>query len=339
MTDPTLDLPRAWGGVAGRAELRSVPEDFRVEEVLGFEPSGEGEHLFLRVRKRDLNTAEVGRRIARVAGVRPRDVSYAGLKDRRAVTTQTFSVHLPGRADPDLSGLEDDRLEVLSADRHHRKLRRGALRGNRFRIRLRGFSGDAGLLGERLHCIAESGVPNYFGSQRFGREGGNLEGALGLFRGGRRRVPREQRSIWLSAARAFLFNRVLAERVARGDWNRPLPGEVLQPEGSNAQFRADGDDSLESRLASGEVHPTGPLWGRKGRCLLPEGEAAELESAALDGHAEWREGLEEAGLEMDRRALRMRVAELEWSLEGGDLVVAFFLGKGSYATVVLREIL
>ncbi len=337
--DPTLDLPRAWGGVAGSGRLRAEPEDFRVEEVLGFKPSGEGEHLLLRVRKRNLNTVEVARRIARGLGVRSREVSWAGLKDRNAVTVQTFSVHLPGRADPDLSVLEDDRLAVLSAARHHRKLRRGALRGNRFRIRVRGFRGDTGLLAERLQRIGEAGAPNWFGSQRFGRDGGNLDRALALFRGELRRVPREQRAIWLSAARAFLFNRVLAERVDRGDWNRVLPGEVLQPEGSSAQFRAGEDDTLERRLAVGEVHPTGPLWGRVGRCLLPEGEAGALESAALAEMAEWCVGLERAGLEMDRRALRVMVKELEWSREGDDLVVAFFLGKGSYATAVLREIL
>jgi len=338
VADPTFDLPRAWGGVAGSGRLRAAPEDFRVEEMLGFEPSGEGEHLLLRVRKRNLNTVEAARRIARAAGVRPREVSWAGLKDRNAVAVQTFSVHLPGRADPDLSALEDDRLAVLSAARHHRKLRRGALRGNRFLIRVRGFRGDPDLLAERLQRIGEAGAPNWFGSQRFGREGGNLDRALALFRGEQRRVPREQRAIWLSAARAFLFNLVLAERVARGDWNRALPGEVLQPEGSRAQFRAEGDDTLERRLAAGEVHPTGPLWGRAGSCLLPEGEAAARESAALAETAPWREGLERAGLEMDRRALRVQVRELEWALEGDDLVVAFFLGKGSYATAVLREV-
>ncbi len=338
MADPTLDLPRAWGGVAGSGRLRAEPEDFRVEEVPGFEPSGEGEHLLLRVRKRNLDTPDAARRIARVAGVPVRHVSWAGLKDRNAVTVQTFSVHLPGRADPDLSALEDDRLAVLSTARHHRKLRRGALRGNRFRIRVRGFRGDADLLAERLQCVGEAGAPNWFGSQRFGREGGNLDRALALFRGEPRRVPREARAIRLSAARAFLFNRVLAERVARGDWNRALPGEVLQLEGRRARFLAGDDDTLDRRLAAGEVHPTGPLWGRAGRCLLPEGEAGALESAALAEMAEWREGLERAGLEMDRRPLRVMVKELEWSLEGDDLVVTFFLGKGSYATAVLREL-
>jgi len=289
--------------------------------------------------KRELNTAEVARQLARVANLRPRDVSYAGLKDRMAVTTQTFSLHLPGRPDPDLGALEDGKVRILAATRHHRKLRRGALRGNRFRLRIRRFHGDGELLAQRLATIAAEGVPNYFGSQRFGRGGGNLQRAEALFRGELRRVKREQRSIWLSAARALLFNRVLAERVQAGNWNRWLPGEVLQREGSQAQFPESGEEALAPRLASREVHPTGPLWGRSGRSLEPEAEAAALEARVLAPLDFWKQGLERAGLEMDRRPLRLLVHELEWSLQKDELVLGFRLGKGSYATAVLRELI
>ncbi|RTZ72568.1 MAG: tRNA pseudouridine(13) synthase TruD [Gammaproteobacteria bacterium] len=338
MSDPTLDLPFAWGGPAGAGVIRSVPEDFEVVEELGFEPSGTGEHLLVTLVKRELNTAEVARQLARVAGLRPRDVSFAGLKDRMAVTTQTFSLHLPGRPDPDLGELEDGKIRVLAAARHHRKLRRGALRGNRFRLRVRHFRGDGQPLGQRLEAIAAGGVPNYFGAQRFGREGNNLQRAEALFKGELRRVKREQRGIWLSAARSWLFNAVLAERVRAGNWNRRVPGDVLQPEGSRAQFREAEEAAPDPRLEAGEVHPTGPLWGRAGRSLEPEGEAAALEACVLEPLDFWKQGLERAGLEMDRRPLRLCVHDLEWSLQGDELVLGFRLGKGSYATSVLREL-
>ena len=324
MSDPTLDLPFAWGGPAGAGVIRSVPEDFEVVEELGFEPSGTGEHLLVTLVKRELNTAEVARQLARVAGLRPRDVSFAGLKDRMAVTTQTFSLHLPGRPDPDLGELEDGKIRVLAAARHHRKLRRGALRGNRFRLRVRHFRGDGQPLGQRLEAIAAGGVPNYFGAQRFGREGNNLQRAEALFKGELRRVKREQRGIWLSAARSWLFNAVLAERVRAGNWNRRVPGDVLQPEGSRAQFREAEEAAPDPRLEAGEVHPTGPLWGRAGRSLEPEGEAAALEACVLEPLDFWKQGLERAGLEMDRRPLRLCVHDLEWSLQGDELVLLGF---------------
>ncbi|HIE56574.1 MAG TPA: tRNA pseudouridine(13) synthase TruD, partial [Chromatiaceae bacterium] len=173
---------------------------------------------------------------------------------------------------------------------------------------------------------------------RFGREGGNLERARALFAGTQRLVRREQRSIWLSAARSWLFNRVLAERVRQGNWNRLVPGDVFQLEGSRAQFRAEEEAEVTLRLAQGQVHPTGPLWGRPGRSLLPDGEAALLESRVLEDQEEWCNGLVRAGLEMDRRALRMQVRELAWTLEGGCLELTFGLQKGSYATSLLREL-
>ncbi len=307
-------------------------------EIPAVEPSGEGEHLLVRLRKRNLDTLQAARKLARAAGVPARAVSFAGLKDRHAVTEQHFSIHLPGRADPDLSAVEDDRLQVLEVVRHHRKLRRGALAGNRFLIRVREFEGDRARTEARLERIAQDGVPNYFGSQRFGREGRNLEQAQALFQGRAGRIGREQRGLLLSAARAHLFNRVLAVRVEQRNWNLALPGEVLQIDGRQAQFHAPLDDLLAARVAAGEVHPTGPLWGRPGRALVPEEEAGEVERRVLEKSKAWREGLERAGLEMDRRALRLPVRELVWQWAGEDLLLSFRLGKGGYATAVLREL-
>ncbi|WP_456406224.1 tRNA pseudouridine(13) synthase TruD [Thiolapillus sp.] len=339
MPDPTTDLPFAWGGPAGEGVLRASPEDFQVEEDLGVEASGSGEHVLLKIRKCNLNTAEVAAHIARLAGVRARDVSYAGLKDRVAVTTQTFSVHLPGKEGPDWRQLEGDNLQLLEANRHHRKLRRGSLRGNVFRLRIRELSVDLELVQERLQKIAKQGVPNYFGAQRFGREGNNLQRAQALFAGEIKKVRRDKRSIWLSAARSWLFNKVLATRVSDGTWNQLLQGDVMQLAGARGQFMVDPDDAeLPSRLRRQEVHITGPLYGKQSRALQPQAAAAAVEWRVLQHEQSWTDGLERFGLEADRRALGLAVNSLQWQLEKDVLELQFGLTSGSYATAVVREL-
>ena len=333
-----LPLCCAWGGPAGQARLRVAPEDFQVTEIPVCLPDGEGEHLWLRVRKRDSNTEWVAKQLARWAGVGPAQVSYAGLKDRHAVTEQWFSIHLPGQADPDLALLTGDEFRVEEAARHSRKLKRGALKGNRFVLRLRDWQGDRELLEERLHHIASGGVPNYFGEQRFGHDGGNLEQARRLFAGELRKCPRHQRGLYLSAARSWLFNRIAALRVADGTWNQALPGDFLQLNGRHAGFVAEADDdALATRLKAMEVHPTGPLWGR-GRPQTGE-PRTQWEAEQLAPYTEWCSGLERAGLEQERRALRVRVEDLRWEWEEATgLCLAFSLGAGSYATMVVREL-
>lgn len=336
MSEP---LPHAHGlpPLAGR--MRSVPEDFEVIEELGFEPDGAGEHAFVYVRKRGANTDWVARQLAAHAGVQADAVSYAGLKDRHAVTEQWFSVHLPGLADPDWNTFAAEGVTVLCSARHGRKLRRGALAGNRFRLVLRDLDGDpAGVL-ERLATVAAAGVPNYFGEQRFGREGGNLARAEALFAGRLRERDRHKRGLYLSAARSFLFNELLAERVRDGSWDRALPGEVLMLDGTHSVFAcAEPDATLVERLARGDVHPTGPLWGRGGS--LATGRAAVAEVRLAQTHAALCAGLEAAGLEQERRALRLPVREAGGEVLAGDVVrVAFRLPAGAYATAVLRELL
>jgi tRNA pseudouridine13 synthase len=335
--DLVAGLPYAFGGPAGQGLLRHQPEDFVVDEDLGYGPSGEGEHVVLRVRKRDLNTHDVADRLARLAGVRPGDVGYAGRKDKVAVTTQSFSVQLPGKAEPDWRDIEGPELQVLSARRHHRKIRRGTLRGNRFRVRLRAFAGDRDMLAERLARVAVRGAPNYFGEQRFGTGGQNLVRAAQLL-AGRRRFNRNQLNILLSAVRSWLFNRVLAARVDRGDWERVIPGDVVQLDGTRRLFVPEPDDAdIPERAATLDIHATGPLVGRPSRAPEATDEAASVETAALDDTEFWRDGLCRAGLDADRRALRVRVPDLEWAFEGEDLVVGFGLESGAYATSVLRE--
>jgi tRNA pseudouridine13 synthase len=329
-------LPHAHGGPPLRARLRSSPEDFAVDEIQEITPDGDGEHAWLLVRKCGANTDWVAKGLARFAGVAPMDVSYAGLKDRHAVTTQAFTVYLPGRASPDWSALGLEGVEVVAHSRHRRKLKRGALAGNRFRITLREVQGDFQRAGEVLQQVAARGVPNYFGEQRFGFGGGNVERAQRMFGG--QRVDRQTRSLLLSAARSQLFNAVLARRVEGDCWDRALPGELWSLAGSRSWFGPEApSDALAARLAAGDIHPSGPLWGRGE--LASRDEARALEESALAAFETLRIGLEHAGLEQERRALRLLPQSLHWEWTGDAiLALEFSLPPGSYATVVLREL-
>lgn len=335
-------LPRAHGEAVLSATLRNRAEDFIVEELPGFEPSGEGEHLLLTLEKRGMNTAFVARRLAEWAGIDERGIGYAGLKDRHAVTRQRFSVHLPRRQAPPLDALEhgseNEALRVLDHAWHARKLPRGGLAGNRFVLLLRDVVGAPAAIEARLATLAGRGVPNYFGEQRFGRGGDNLHAALSMFAG--RRVGREQRTMLLSSARSALFNRVLGARVAAGCWDRPLDGEAWMLDGSRSVFGPEPfTEVLAGRLAAFDIHPSGPLWGRG--ALRSTGEAARMELEAMapaPGDA-LRDGLERAGLKQERRALRLRPEELSWRwLEPDCLELAFSLPAGTYATTVLAEL-
>jgi len=329
-------FPHAHGGPLLRGVLRAEPADFIVEEQLGFEPTGAGEHVFVQIEKAQANTDWVAQKLGAFARVAAVGVGYAGLKDRHAVTRQWISLHLPGRADPDWAAFDVPGVRVLQAVRHDRKLKRGAHRGNRFRIRLRSVSGDTGSVEARLAAIGALGVPNYFGEQRFGRDGDNLVLARQLFAG--QRLPRHLRGYALSAARSLLFNRVLAARVDAGGWNRALPGEVWMLDGSHAIFGpVPFDETLSARLAARDIHPTGPMWGRGP--LRSEDEVRALEAAVAADEPELAEGLADAGLDQERRALRLGVADLSWEWEDeATLTLAFALESGAYATTVLREL-
>jgi len=334
----TPELPRAGAAPTVTGRIRATPEDFQVDEVLGFEPDGQGEHALLHVRKRNTNTDWLARQLARHAGVRAADVSYSGQKDRAAVTTQWFSVHLPGRPDPDWSALASDEVEFLRIARHTRKLRRGSHRANRFIITVRELEGDAAALEPVLQRIAADGVPNYFGEQRFGRGGGNLERAEALFAGKLKRVDRQQRSMYISAARSHLFNAVLARRVTDGVWNRAVDGDVMMLDGSQSVFAAETVDAdIKRRVGEMDIHPTGPMWGRG--TSPATGACRALEDEVLAPWSDLRDGLEHVGLKQERRALRLPVAELTWDYpDANSLRLAFTLPRGAFATVVLREV-
>ncbi len=335
---PMPSLPHAFGTIGASGAIRTTPEDFFVEELPPCEPDGEGEHVLLKIEKRGDNTEWVARQLARLAGVPARDVSYAGLKDRHAVTQQWFSVRLAGRAEPEWQKLASENLKVLDSARHRRKLRRGALRGNRFTIRVRELAGERDQLESQLRQIQQQGIPNYFGEQRFGHQGGNLKYAQSLFDGSLGRVSRQRRGLYISAARSLLFNHLLARRVELGNWNRILPGERVALQGSRSSFHVEEIGAeLQPRLDAMDIHPTGPLWGRGDAGVTAE--AAKIESAVLAGFAEWQTALERCGAEMERRALRAPVQDMSWEITSDQMVIGFTLPKGGYATVLLGECL
>jgi tRNA pseudouridine13 synthase len=336
MTGEGGALPYAHGGPSLRGVLRVAPEDFFVDEDLGFEPDGIGEHAFVRVEKRNANTEWVARDLAHFAGVAPHAVGYAGMKDRRALTRQTFSVHLPGKADPDWATLQNAEYRVIDASRNSRKLKTGALRGNGFRIVLRDVVGDREGFEQQIAAVARLGIPNYFGEQRFGRGGDNVENARRMFQG--RRVQRHERGVLLSAARSFLVNAVLAERVRHGNWNGAVGGDVWMLAGSQSIFGPEPmTEELATRLRSGDIVPTGPMFGAG--ALRTQDAALCIEQGVADGNAELLQGLVTNDLRQERRALVLRPAGLAWSWPSDhDLELRFSLKKGSYATVLIREI-
>lgn len=335
--EAALAPPRAHGEPVAAGQLRAQPEDFLVEEELGFAPAGLGQHLLLKVRKRDANTQWVARELAKIAGCRQFEVGFAGLKDRRAVAVQWFSVPRP-RTEVNWLEVSARDFAVIEAYAHSRKLPRGALAGNRFTVRIRAADGDgahlSAALTPRLAEIARRGVPNYFGPQRFGHDGANLlRGREGLGN-----LRREERGFVLSAARSVVFNAVLAERVANGSWEQLLEGDLANLDGRGSVFAFDATDStLTERCERLEIHPTGPMWGEGSPTTLAR--VLELETRVGAQFREESQLCVAAGMAQERRSLRLAVRELQSEPESEACVLRFRLARGSFATAVLRELI
>lgn len=362
MSKPTIDqadfsrLAYAISPPQQQAVFKQQPEDFQVQEMNPYTLSGEGEHLWLYLQKTGENSEWLAKEIARWAGVSRSAVGMAGQKDRHAVTRQWLSVHLPGKSDPDWAEWPHPQVQLIKSSRHNRKLQKGGLSGNRFIIRLRDLQslGEQDLgqiideLSARLETVKSEGVPNYFGPQRFGKNGNNLPRALQMIAGGQR-VPRHKRSLYLSALRSWAFNCYVSERVEQGSWNRYLAGDVFQLEGSSRCFADDGSDNLPQRLEEGDIHPSGLLIGQEAKGLLqPQGQVLQMQTDWLADFALWSEGLAKMGVKADRRALRLMPQELQWqwlpvnSASGEqslDLQLEFILPAGAFASMVLRELL
>lgn len=323
------------------AKIKSIPSDFKVSERLGFDCSGEGEHVWLNVTKTDMHTTQVSKDIAKYAGVAAKHVGFSGMKDHRAVTDQWFSIWLPGIKDSDLpnwQALNGDGLHINEVIRHHRKLKRGTHLANEFEIQLIDFCGDTDEIGERISNLTTNGVPNYFGEQRFGFSGNNLNKALDWFEKEYKIKQQNKRSLLLSSARSWLFNLVLSTRLKNNDWLSVYEKEPLNLSGSKSYFVSEDKNVDQKRLMAMDVHTTGPLWGRGIDKVLPGSSLRSLEESVLVNHPLFLKGLEQAGLSYDRRPLRFVPQNLIWNINGNRISLKFSLSRGQYATAFLREL-
>lgn len=335
------ELAYAYGKPEGRAKFKASSADFIVRETLSFKPEGEGTHAYLYIEKTNTNTEWLARQLARFAGIEVRDIGYAGLKDRNAITAQWFSVNLEGINEPDWDDFQLDGVSIIQKTRHRKKLRRGAIKHNEFSITLRDVD-DTTLsdIHKRIVRIKTSGVPNYFAQQRFGHNYNNLNRAAEWFRGEKKIKKRAEKSIVLSAARSMVYNQLLSQRIQQVGWNELVEGEIMMLNGTHSIFSPECiDDALRQRFAQGDIHPTAALWGR-GR-LGSEKQLLSLEEKAAEILSDWCQGLELQGLKQERRAARILPENLLIDSEDCSSTcpgLTFFLPAGCYATSVLREL-
>ena len=364
------DLPQPMTPPIKQALYKAKPEDFVVNERLEVDFTDAGEHLWLHIEKSGINTAYLAKLLSEWADIPLRDVGYSGLKDRQALTTQWFSLRLPKKQKPDsdfapVDIKEHETVKIIAEHWHNKKLNRGTHNANQFVITLRDIEfakdqtlGDKSSVEQHLQTISKTGVPNYFGPQRFGFGGNNIREALNLFarplkstssakkKNKRKSAVREQNSMELSAARSLIFNQILAARVQDGSWNTGLNGDVFNLNGSGSIFASEHmDETLQARLASGDIHPTGVLWGVDNDKV--SGMAAQLESDIVKNNAlltQLAMGLEQRDVKAQRRALRLPIEALSWEwLDASEsneqaLILSFTLTTGSFATSVLASI-
>lgn len=332
----SLDWPRVYGVPQSTAHFKYIPEDFQVNEFFDTPFSGQGEHILLRIEKSGLNTEEVVKSLASLINKPVKMISYAGLKDRQALTTQWLSVHAPGEEIPGIEQLSAPGWRILESTRHHKKLKPGFLTGNQFVIRLRDLTDEQAFL-QRVEEIKKTGVPNYFGEQRFGHNAGNLNKAEGMLVQGRKVKDRFRKGMYCSAARSWIFNLILAHRVREQNWNIPLAGDVMQLSGSKSIFVIDEvQEELIQRICNKDISPASPLPGKsKGKI---QGEASVLINNIYAEWQSWVAGLERLGLEEAWRANILHTEQFNCVIQDGGAELSFILPAGAYATAVLREL-
>ncbi|USD65673.1 tRNA pseudouridine(13) synthase TruD [Vibrio sp. SCSIO 43136] len=337
MTDVLAPFAYLNGKPTSTAKLKLQPQHFVVREQLGYTFSGEGEHLMLRIRKTGENTSFVANELAKACGVKSKDVSWAGLKDRHAVTEQWLSVHLPGKEQPDLSAFlaQYPSIEILAVDRHNKKLRPGDLTGNEFEVTLAEVTEPEAVLA-KLEQMAKFGVPNYFGAQRFGRDGNNLEEARRWGRENVRTRNQNKRSLMLSTARSWIFNRVLSERIEQGCFQTVLLGDLVQTGKMLEEASADNLAELQAQVDNGQAQITAPLAGDN---ALPTKEVAlALENPHLEAEADLMALIRGNRMRHERRALALKPSDLTWQHQGDNITLKFSLPAGNFATSLVREL-
>ena len=312
---PELDFPRVCGEPVVAAQFNAEPEHFRVTEIPLLSLTGEGDHYYLRIRKHNLNTHSVVQSLARQLGLKPVDIGYAGRKDKWAVTEQWFSIHAPKHELAQIQSVNDSGFEILEITKHTKKLRTGELQGNHFAIQLSEMQGDVGDIYKRAEVLLKTGWPNYFGLQRFGKNGQNLIRGERMLTGELRVKDRNQRSMYLSACRSYLFNEVLAARVLAGNWHAKIDGDVLDDTGTVCgQLMGDGDS-------------------------LATAEALAIEQGVIAQHQKLFKGIQNTRMAWQTRPLVIHPDNFNVSAYGTGLLLEFSLPKGAYATTILRELI
>lgn len=316
------------------ADLKTVPEDFCVEEELSFEPEGTGEHVFVQIRKTAFTTENLIADISRAVKCHRRDIGYSGLKDKQAVTTQWISFPWPIKDElPELSG---GNWDVLQITRHLRKLKRGVHQCNRFHLRLRNVRGDIAVLEQQLETVREQGVPNYFGLQRFGFDGANVTKAEALFNKSFK-CKKFQRGLYYSAARSYLFNQYLHSRVEACNWNQAIEGDIFQLQGSHSLFGPEPlCDKIINRIKIMDIHPVAPLSGQEDSMLSSK--ALAIETQLGRSFSALKTGLKNSDLKTAHRALRLVPEQMQWQINNDVCELTFALPPGAFATAVLHEL-
>jgi tRNA pseudouridine13 synthase len=333
----SLDWPRAYGLPKSAAQFKCSPEDFQVNEFFDKAFTGEGEHILLKIEKRGLTTEEVVKSLAKKVEKSVKAIGYAGLKDKQALTTQWLSIHAPGEQISGIEQLSSPGWRVLECTRHHKKLKPGFLAGNQFVLCLRELTHDEDLI-QRIEQVKKNGVPNYFGEQRFGRESSNLSKAEALLVQGHRVKDRFLKGMYCSAARSWIYNLILSQRVIEECWNTPLSGDVMQLQGSNSIFVIDNiQDELLQRIQKKDISPASPLPGKS--IYIVKDKALELINKIYADWQLWITGLEQHGLEEAWRANILQVEQFEYTIKNNTVHMSFILPAGSYATTVLRELI
>lgn len=338
MTDLLSSLAYLCGKPTAKAKIKAKPEHFKVVEDLGYRFSGDGEHVMVRIRKTGENTSFVANELAKACGVKSKDVSWAGLKDRHAVTEQWLSVHMPQGKFPNLSMFlaQYPSIEVLEMQRHNKKLRPGDLRGNRFEVVLSEVTDMDDVL-RRLAVVAEQGVPNYFGNQRFGREGNNVTEARRWGRDNVRSRNQNQRSLYLSSARSWIFNHIVSARIEAACFYRFIDGDVALVGKEQVLVAADQLAEWSAKLQQGEAVISAALAGDN--ALPTQNEALALEQPQLDAEPDLMALIRGNRMRHDRRAVSLMPQDLSWDVDGDQITLRFALDAGSFATSIVRELI
>jgi len=337
MSDVLSDLHFYCGKPVAKAKIKAKPEHFIVRENIGFDFSGEGEHLLINIRKRGENTTFVANELAKACGVKSKDVSWAGLKDRHAITEQWLSVYLPTGKTPDFSDFLEKypQIQILDVIRHYKKLRPGDSVGNSFEIMLTEVSDTEAVL-ERLNYIQSVGVPNYFGSQRFGNNGNNLSEARRWGRENVRTRNQNKRSMYLSTARSWIFNHIVSKRIDMECFDHFISGDIALLDGKPVLVKSDNIEDWNNKLTQKLTQITSALAGDNE--LPTECDALELEQPILDAEPDLMKLIQGNRMRHDRRSIVLYPQELHWESSDDQISITFSLDTGSFATSLLREL-